>query len=287
MFKYKSLLVGGFLALSSSYSFAQNSIYNKPSEITPVPASLKIDGFYKKYISSNGIPIVSSAKVPDQALIVAKDIVKHMLSKRTDIQKELVARGSRVAIMAATEFETDLPERSDWKKPAFNDQRLTPSERENYYKPGGIDSMSDKEYWNKRARGMGGTLVSCAEENLLGYPNTKYYGENILVHEFSHNMMNAIYKVDPSLYAQIGKAYNSAKEKGMYKNQYAINTVAEYWAEGTQWWFNSNFPFYEDGKKILDSSDDLKKYDPTLYSILEQVYIDNKIPADIYSDKKK
>ncbi|RYF97534.1 MAG: hypothetical protein EOO07_39515 [Chitinophagaceae bacterium] len=209
-----------------------------------------------------------------------------MLLKRSDIQQELVARRSRVSIMAATEMETDLPERSDWKKPSFDDQRLTPKERENYYKPGGIDSMSDKAYWNQRARGMGGTLVSCAEENLLGYPNTRYYGENILVHEFSHNMMNAVRKVDPTLYAEIGKAYAQAKEKGMYKDQYSINTVAEYWAEGTQWWFNSNFPFHENGKKILDSSEDLKNYDPALYNILKQVYIDNKIPADIYSNKK-
>lgn len=285
MLKYKSLLLS-FLTFSSFTLLAQNKTEHKSAIIKSPPISLKLDSFYKKFINCNGIPIVSSAKVPDRALVVASEIVNHMLLKRQDIQKELVVRGSRVSIMAATEFETDLPERSDWKKPAFNDGRLTPSERDNYYKPGGIDSMSDKAYWNKRARGMGGTLVSCAEENLLGYPNTRYYGENILVHEFSHNMMNALRKVDPTLYAEIGKAYNNAKEKGMYKDQYAINTVAEYWAEGTQWWFNSNFPFYENEKKILASSEDLKNYDPALYHILKQVYIDNKIPADIYSDKK-
>lgn len=286
MLNFRFIFIASILAIPSITTFAQVKTTAPAIEISVPPASLKLDTFYKKYINSNGIPIVSSEKVPDKALQVASEIVNHMLLKRNDIQKELVARGSRVSIMAASEMETDLPERSDWKKPTFDDQRLTPKERENYYKPGGIDSMSDKAYWNQRARGMGGTLVSCAEENLLGYPNTRYYGENILVHEFSHNLMNAVRKVDPKLYAEIGKAYALAKEKGMYKDQYAINTVAEYWAEGTQWWFNSNFPFYENGKKILDSSEDLKNYDPAIYNILKQVYIDNKIPADIYSDKK-
>ena len=44
--------------------------------------------------------------------------------------------------------------------------------------------------------------------------------------------------------------YEAARAKGLYKDQqgreqYAINTVAEYWAEGTQWWFWSNIEFYD------------------------------------------
>jgi hypothetical protein len=67
----------------------------------------------------------------------------------------------------------------------------------------------------------------------------------------------------------------------MYKGQYAINTLAEYWAEGTQWWFWSNIEFY-DGDVRVQSPDDLKGYDPALYAILERAYIGHKIPADIY-----
>lgn len=119
--------------------------------------------------------------------------------------------------MAQTEMETDLPERRNWKKPKRDDKRLTPGERENYDKPGGIRSMTDQQYWNKRARGMGGTITSCAEENFLGYPETRYYGENILVHEFSHNIMNALRTADPDLYAQIEIAYRQAKKNGLYK----------------------------------------------------------------------
>jgi hypothetical protein len=249
--------------------------------ITPPPATLAIDTFYKKYIDAIGIPLVSSNKVPDAALLIGRDIVNYMLAKRPDIRAELVKRKARVLIMAETEMETDLPERSNWKKPTKEDRRLTPGERENYDKPGGIASMTDREYWNKRARGMGGTVTSCAEENLLGYPGTRYYGENILVHEFSHNMMGALRNADSALFAEIQPAYEAAKAKGMYKGQYAINTVAEYWAEGTQWWFWSNYEFY-DGETRIQTPDDLKAYDPALYSILERVYPGHHNPADVY-----
>ncbi|QCR24967.1 glycoside hydrolase [Pontibacter sp. SGAir0037] len=249
--------------------------------VTAPPASLGFDLFYKKYADAFGIPVISSEKVPNTAVLMARDIVNYMLLKRMDIRMALVEKGARVLIMAETEMETDLPERQDWKKPARDDKRLTPAERENYDKPGGIASMTDREYWNQRARGMGGTVTSCAEENLLGYPNTRYYGENILVHEFSHNIMSALRTADPALYAEIEPAYMAAKAKGLYKGQYAINTVAEYWAEGSQWWFWSNYEFY-DGDTRIQSPGDLKAYDPTLYSILERVYAGHHIPADVY-----
>lgn len=121
--------------------------------ITGPPSSLNLDTFYKKYADAFGIPVVSSEKTPDAALLIARDIVNYMLMKRADVRTELINRKARVLIMAQTEMETDLPERRDWKKPAKDDRRLTPVERENYDKPGGIASMSDREYWNRRARG--------------------------------------------------------------------------------------------------------------------------------------
>lgn len=280
------LSILAFVALLNSsaiYSQSNRGIVSdyKKTMVTAVPDSFKLDSFYKKYADAYGIPIVSSEKAPDDALLVARDIVNYMLVKRPDIRKALIDRHARVLVMAESEMETDLPERSNWKKPAKDDRRLTPGERERYDKPGGIASMTDREYWNKRARGMGGTVTSCAEENLLGYPRTRYYGENILVHEFSHNIMGALRTADPELFAQIQPAYDSAKARGMYKGQYAINTVAEYWAEGTQWWFWSNFQFRDGDIKVM-TPDDLKAYDPTLYEILDKVYAGHHNPGDVY-----
>jgi hypothetical protein len=249
--------------------------------ISAPPAELGLDPFYKKYADAYGIPVVSSEKVPDAAVLMARDIVNYMLAKRPDVRAVMTGKKSRITIMAYSEMQTDLPESRNMKKPAKEDPRLTPRERENYDNPGGIGSMTDQQYWNQRSRGMGGNITSCAEENLLGYPGTRYYGEHILVHEFSHNIMSALRTADPELLKELQAAYEEAKAKGMYKGQYAINTVAEYWAEGTQWWFWSNIEFF-DGETRVQSPDELKAYDPKLYALLERVYIGHHIPADIY-----
>lgn len=245
------------------------------------PAGLGLDPFYKKYADAFGIPVVSSEKVPDAALLMARDIVNYMLAKRPDVRAAMIERKARVCIMAHSEMQTDLPEYRDMKKPAKDDPRLTPRERAEYDQPGGIGSMTDREYWDRRARGMGGNVTSCAEENLLGYPGTRYFGEHILVHEFSHNIMSVLRALEPQWIDELRAAYDEAKEKGLYKGQYAINNLAEYWAEGTQWWFWSNFEFY-DGETRVQSPDDLKAYDPKLYALLERVYWGHRIPADIY-----
>jgi hypothetical protein len=248
------------------------------------PAQLAGGGFYKKYADAGGIPVLSSEKVPDAAVRAAGEIVNYMLHDRPDLRQYLVQQRSKVMIMAATEFQTDLPEYRDMKKPEKNDGRLTDKERADYDKPGGIGGQTDAEYWNQRARGMGGIEVSCAEENLLGYKTDWYYGENIFVHEFAHTVFMALKNADPKLYGAIKKAYQQAQAKGLYKGQYAINTLDEYFAEGTQWWFWSNYEFY-DGEIRVQSPEDLKAYDPELYRLLEQIYEGHTIPADVYHGK--
>jgi hypothetical protein len=273
---------------------ASYAAFEGRTEITPVvapPAALGLAPFYRKYVDAGGIPVVSSEKVRDDALLLARDIINFMLSKRPDVRAVMVERKSRLLIMSINEGETDLPERSDWKKPAIDDRRLTQSERDRYNQPGGIASMTDKQYWDSRARGMGGNITSGAEENIIGLPGTRYFGEHITVHEFSHNIMGALRVADSALYNQIQPAYEAAKAKGLYKDargreQYAINTVAEYFAEGTQWWFWSNFEFYDGTTDArVQSPDDLKAYDPALYAILDKIYAGHHIPADVYYGK--
>ena len=288
-FVISSNLQANKVVTTNTYNFTLNKDSLSPGAkyvyqlISSPPDSLHLDPFYKQYISAVGIPIVSSEKVPPTALLTARDILCYMLAGRSDIRAELERRGARLLIMASTEMETDLPEHSHWKKPAIDDPRLTPREREQYYEPGGIASMTDKGYWNQRARGMGGLITSAAEENLLAYPGTRYYGENITIHEFSHNMMGAIRRIDKPLYGRILAAYKAARDKGMYKGQYAINTADEYFAEGTQWWFWSNFPFTDLDRNItIWSPASLKKYDPVLYQILSEIYIGHHNPGDAF-----
>lgn len=250
------------------------------ANINAPPPALGVHEFYKKHTEAMGIAILSSEKVPDAALLVARDIVIHMLAKRPDLRAEMVRQKMRVGVMAQSESTTDIPEHRDLKKPGRDDGRLTVQERENY--ENGIAKMTDKEYWGKRARGLGGNPTTCAEENLLGYPGTRYYGENILVHEFAHAIMNfGIRKADPALYEEIRAAYKEAMAKGLWKGHYGATNANEYWAEGTQTWFWSNYQF-TDGDRRVQSPEDLQRYDVRLYELLSRVYADHRIPMDIY-----
>lgn len=233
------------------------------------PLTLGLDPFYRKYVDAAGIPIVGSAKAPDAALRIARDIVKAMLAHRQDIRRELVRQGTRVAVMAAEEGTMDLPEHAHWKKPARNDPRLTACERDRYDEL--ILPLTDSAYWNHRTRGTGGTLTTIGAENLLAAPGSRYFGENILVHEFSHPILAAIQRVDPALYGRVQKAYDRALAAGKWKGDYASVTVDEYWAEGTQFWFNSNMISRLDDGTVLSPSD-LKAYDPLLHAVLEEAY---------------
>lgn len=229
------------------------------------------DPFYVKQLDAHGIAILSSARAPDEALAAARDIVTGMLAHRPDLARQLVAQGYRVAVMAADETTTDLPEQRGWTRPAADDPRLTRCERKHYAER--IGRLTDRQYWDARARGMAGPLTSAGAENLLAGPGDRYHGESILVHEFAHGVLAAIRAADPALYARIERAYADALKAGRWKDEYAATTVDEYWAVGTQFWFNSGRFIAFDTVRILSDAD-LTRYDPALAATLRAAYGD-------------
>jgi hypothetical protein len=247
--------------------------------VMPPPKALGISPFYQKYANADGIPVIGSPKVPDAAILIGRDIVRNMLSKRPDIRAQLVREGTRVGIMAIDETTTDLPEQSDWKKPAIDDPRLSKCDVRDYAKTIGL--QTDRDYWAGRARGMGGTFTTGAAENIMGVPKTRYYGENILIHEFSHGIFGAIQTVDPALYKRVEAAYANAKAKRLWQGAYMILTLDEYWAEGTQFWFNSNMAYITDALTVVNA-DQFKAHDPQFYAALSEVYSGHHIKADAY-----
>ena len=120
--------------------------------VTAPPPALELDPFYKKYVDAHGIPVVTSDKVPDAALLMARDIVQFMLANRPDLRKELIRKKWKLAIMAQTEVTYDIPEHRKYRLlPKIDDERLTPEQRENYHKPGGVGTH-DRRAVLERAR---------------------------------------------------------------------------------------------------------------------------------------
>jgi hypothetical protein len=247
------------------------------ANIGPLPESLGLNSFYRKYTDAMGIPVVASEKVPDAALLVARDIVNAMLAARSDIRKALIARRWRTGVIAEVEMTMDIPEYSRMKRPGAP--------------PGEAVTQADRDYHATRSRGLGGNPTTGAEENLLGYPGTRYWGEHIFVHEFSHAMMTGIRDVDPAMHDEIRAAYDSAMAAGKYvyddgRKHYATTNAHEYWAEGVQWWFFSNYGECFAGKVKVETPEEFAAYDPKLNELIGRVYTTHRIPMDVFHGRR-
>jgi len=221
--------------------------------------------FYTKSASAGGYPIVASARVNDYALAEAAYLVDMMLAKRPDLREAMIKSGSRLCILASTEFTTDLPEFAQFGEepmPAF---------------PG----LSGKEYWDARARGTGGCetdpYCSCGEENLLGYPGDPYAAECILIHEFAHNIhLRGLANVDPTFGRRLKETYDKAMAQGLWKGKYAGVNHHEYFAEGVQTWFDNNRCNDHDHNHV-HTRRQLLEYDPGLAAICREVFGDTAL----------
>jgi hypothetical protein len=133
-------------------------------------------------------------------------------------------------------------------------------------------TLEPGKWWDRRARGLGASkerpCVSCAEENLLGFPGDPYATENILVHEFAHAIdLMGLRTLDPAFEGKLAAAYRSAMKQGLWKGLYAAENKDEYWAEGVQSWFDTNRP-PDSLHNHVDTRAELEAYDPKLAALI-------------------
>jgi hypothetical protein len=224
-----------------------------------------VPAFYTQKFESGGFPIVASATVNPYALKEAAYLLDLMLAKRPDVRKAMVQSGARLSIIAWNEFTTDQPE---WKW--LMDNPLP-----------GFPGISGKDYFDARARGMGGSetdpFCSCGEENLLCYPGDPYSTENILIHEFAHNIhLRGMLNVDPTFDPRLKAAYDAAMLEGLWKGKYPSVNHHEYFAEGVQSWFDNNREDDHDHNHV-NTRAELLEYDPRLAALCREVFGDTEL----------
>ncbi len=228
----------------------------KPSD--GPPATLGLSRFYDKYLDAGGIPVVSSAAVPDAALYRARDIVTEMLSHRLSPRSAMANHGVRVAIMARASVASGLPEFSD-----------------------------SSSSWDDRTKGGGffaDPVVVIAEENLLCYSDDLFPHEDITVHEFAHavHFAGAARQPGSNFDSRLATAYEQAMAAGLWENTYAAANAGEYWAEGVQSWFDLNDPpgFIHNQ---IDTREELQAYDPALAGLIQDVFGDATVTSSCHS----
>jgi hypothetical protein len=230
------------------------------TEVTPVPEAvrtrLSLDPFYEKHVDARGLSVLGSAEPSDESLRLACKLVNNMLSQRDDVRQELIRRKARFAIIGKDEGTAEIPEYG--------------------YRDG---PQEDIDYINQRARGLGGLVASCGEENILCLDADRYPRESICVHEFSHTISTyGLYSAEDGFEAALEAAYDAALASGILDDSYRNSSLQEYWAEGVQDWYDTN-DWADPPNGIhnqVNTRVELEAYDPTLYAMVADVS-----PADV------
>jgi hypothetical protein len=228
------------------------------TQVTAVPEAVRsrldLDDFYEKHVDANGLSILASSEPSDESLLLACKLLNNMLSRRDDVRQELIRRKARFAIIGKDEGTADIPEYG--------------------YRDG---PQEDIDYINERARGLGGIVASCGEENILCLAGDRYPRESICVHEFSHTIATyGLYSAEDGFEDALETAYDAALESGILDDSYRNSNLQEYWAEGVQDWYDTNdWATPPNGiHNSVNTRVELADYDPTLYELVAGVFPD-------------
>ena len=225
----------------SSEDVTEDFLIREPSQA--VRETFGLTSFYQQWIDVEGFPVVASENVNPYAVKEAAWLIRRLMSHRPDVLQAMVQNRASFSVMAYNEMTTQIPEHS-YLRPDF--------------------------FWDRRARGLGLLASSCGEENLLNYPGDPYKGYNVLIHEFAHNVhLNGLNAMDPGFDNRVQTAFEAAIAKGLWKGTFASTNRREYWAEGVQAWFNTQFEFLD-----INTRTKLKDYDPDLAKLIAEVFGD-------------
>ena len=212
------------------------------------------DDFYAQGCTVLGVRIKAAGSVDPAALVAAADRVYHLLVGRPDLAAA-VAGSIELAIVGADQVITDLPEFADL-----------------YTVYPGTD-------WRRLGRSFPGTdlipTAAAAEENLLCLEEDRFAGEDMLVRDFSRTIRRfGLAVADEETDADIERAYGRAIASGLWRNTVAEVNSDQYWAEGTESFFDANNEADppDETHNHVDTRLELRSYDPGLYRLLARVY---------------
>jgi alpha-glucosidase len=242
----------------------------QPSVIPP-PAKLKIDPYYTKFTYAREFPVLGSKRVSDEAMLKANDTIRKMFAYRHDILKAMMNEGeARLVVLGRGEKLTDLPElKSSKGTAAFDDVRY-------------LDYTPELK------------LMVVPEENVLSLPNDPLDGESSVVAAFARGLhrVTASRPVDPEFDKRrqkqqyelrvkrldvefdqrLGKLYDDAIAKGLWKGTPAARDRVEYWTAGVLAYFDAagnGFP-PNGADRPVTTREALRSYDPELYALVDE-----------------
>lgn len=209
--------------------------------------------YQKERVLDCGVKVTGTAKVRDEAMDKAAEMLKVILANET-LANRMGAAGCKLGIYGEGEIAYDIPEH-----------------RFEY----------DENYLY--VEGFGGTqLASIRDANVLrlrtGNYTTGYPNESILTHEFAHTIYN--YGLTEEQQTEFLAIFNSARAAGKWDDSYAGSNKDEYFATLSAIWFNAMDDTYDgnwDGVRgPINTRAELKVYDKEAYDFLSRIYVSDQ-----------
>jgi alpha-glucosidase len=261
-------LVRTAFRLTPATDWRYQPLRRQPSVIAP-PPRFKVDPYYTKFTYAREFPVLGSGRVRDEALLRANDTIRKMFAYRHDILKALIADGARLVVLGRGERLSDLPEFQDAKDKA------------------GFDEVRYLDYT------PGLKLMAVPEENVLGLPGDPFAGRCMVVGVFARALYRVtgqrpvipdfdqrrdkqqyelrVKRLDVEFDQRLGKVYEAAVAKGLWKGTTAARDRVEYWAAGVEAYFDAGGDGQPPaGGRPVTTREALQAYDAELYALVEE-----------------
>jgi hypothetical protein len=213
-------------------------------DVTRPRGERTFDAFYTTRREVLGITIVAGPDVESAAVDVAEVTLRRVFANN-DLEDRLAEAGAYIIVAEPDQGVLDLPEFG-----CLEDELGT-----RFFTH--VCGIAD------RAENPVATVNAL---DLLGDRSGPCNGVNILYHEVGHLVHG--WAVDPPDYFESRLLYSDALKAGLYDRQYAATNFREYFAEGTQAYFDAQDREGERNRTWLEN------YDPALYELLRAIYGD-------------
>lgn len=223
--------------------------------------------YYRKYISAGGVAIMGHGSIDDRVFYAARDIVLGMTQKRPELRAALTpTRERRPGATQSSNNRNDVTGRTT---PAPEYRMILVAEY--------VPVLSVPELRTRNPADLAAGAHGSFGWAVVGWGNPSdeagyiSYDFGVFIHEFAHAIHNAIELLDTGFHARLTAAYAealaSAKENGPVFGYYGLTSQAEYWAEGTKYYFTK---LAGEGKQ--HRHDRFRELEPLMYDLLSEWY---------------
>lgn len=226
----------------------------------PPPDHVRWYASFDKYLDADGIALIATDNVADEALFRAAAILDDMLVNRPDIRETLIRQRVHIVVVGHDEQTFDLTPYRQYREIV----KLEP------HGPGGPRGLGPNQF----------TPTLVPEENVLCHGG-RSWGYDIVIHEYAHAIDYALSRGTSSgnFSSSLGRAYRSGIDSGLWDGSYGATNTAEFWAEAVGAWVGTGQSFDMPFKNRLH----LEEHSPPIAKLITDALGDFQVDSTCHS----